>query len=111
MRTKVRAGRPEAALTRIVDALELELIEASEQEILQAAQDLGMNPRMKGSVAFAGLKFPARPQLSDFFDLEVCRKLQAAAERQGEGEGAGEGEGNGKSEPKRLPAGARREDK
>ena len=105
MRTKVRAGRPEAALTRIVDALELELIEASEQEIMQAAQDLGMNPRMKGSAAFAGLKFPAKPQLSDFFDLEVCRKLQAAAERQGEGNA------KGKSEPKRLPAAAHREDK
>ena len=46
-----------------------ELLEASDEEIIAAATDLGMNPLMKGSAAFAGLKYPSRPQLADFFEL------------------------------------------
>jgi len=52
-------------------ALEQELIDASDEEIMAAAAELGMNPKMKGSALFAGLKYPARPQLADFFDLGV----------------------------------------
>jgi hypothetical protein len=37
-----------------------------------------LNPQMKGSAAFAGLKFPAEWQLSDFLELDVTTKLQAA---------------------------------
>jgi hypothetical protein len=42
---------------------------------VQAAKDLGMDPNMPGSAAFAGLKYPATAQLSDFFDLDACRQL------------------------------------
>ena len=57
-------------LTRLLDALEAELIEASEEEILQAAQDLGMNPHMQGSAAFAGIFHSAKPRLADFYDIK-----------------------------------------
>ena len=78
MRTKLKLTRPEVALTRILEALGQELLDASEEEIMAAAKDLGMDPTMRGSAAFAGLKYPATPQLSDFFDLDACRKLQNA---------------------------------
>lgn len=40
---------------RLLAALERELIEATDEEILDAARDLGMNPLMKGSAAFFGV--------------------------------------------------------
>ncbi len=40
---------------RLLAALERELIEATDEEILEAAKDLGMNPEMKGSAAFFGI--------------------------------------------------------
>lgn len=80
MRTKVKAASPEVELTRILEAMEQELIDASDEEIMGAATDLGMDPKMRGSAAFAGIKFPAKPQLSDFFEFEVCKNAQVAAE-------------------------------
>jgi hypothetical protein len=77
MRTKVKLASPEATLARILEALEQELIDAPEEEVLEAAQALGMNPRMKGSAAFAGLKYSAKPQLLDFFEFELCRNAQS----------------------------------
>jgi hypothetical protein len=59
MRTKLTLTTPAAALGRILDQLDRELIEASDEEILEAARDLGMNPLMKGSAAFLGLHVPA----------------------------------------------------
>jgi hypothetical protein len=52
-----RALRPVLALERILVALERELLEATDEEILDAAKDLGMNPAMRGSAAFFGLKY------------------------------------------------------
>lgn len=40
---------------RLIIALERELIEATDEEILEAARDLRMNPEMRGSAAFIGL--------------------------------------------------------
>lgn len=40
---------------RLLAALERELIEATDDEILQATRDLGMNPTIKGSAAFFGV--------------------------------------------------------
>jgi hypothetical protein len=79
MRTKVKAASPEAALDRLLTALEQELVEASEQEVLQAARDLGMKPESPGSAAFIGLTTPCIWQLSDFFELEESQRLMAAA--------------------------------
>lgn len=45
---------------RLLAALERELLEATDEEILEAARDLGMNPAMKGSAAFFGVTV-ARP--------------------------------------------------
>ena len=74
MRTKVKTASvsAEARVARILLALEQELLDASDEEILAAAADLGMNPKMKGSAAFAGLRYSARPQLSDFFELGIA---------------------------------------
>ena len=69
MRAKISIASPEAALTRVLEALEQELIMASDEEILEAAKELGMNPKMKGSAAFLGLKYAATPRLEDFFDV------------------------------------------
>lgn len=50
------APRPDLALERILVALEAGLIAASDDEITEAAKDLGMNPAMKGSAAFADIR-------------------------------------------------------
>jgi hypothetical protein len=47
---------PEIRLERLLVALGLEVAEATDQEVLDAADDLRMKPLMKGSVAFVGLK-------------------------------------------------------
>lgn len=52
-----RALRPVLSLERILVALERELLEATDEEILDAARELGMNPAMRGSSAFFGLKY------------------------------------------------------
>jgi hypothetical protein len=82
MRTKVKAALPEVALTRILDALGQELIDASDQEIMEAAMDLGMDLHMQGSSAFLGLTFPARPDVAEFFDLEAIKQELAGELRE-----------------------------
>lgn len=67
MLTKMTAARPEMSLSRLLDAFEQELIDASDEEIMAAAADLGMNPAMRGSAAFAGVKYPTNPRYADFF--------------------------------------------
>jgi hypothetical protein len=71
MRKQLRLAPATLALTRILNALEQELIDASSKEILLAARELGMHPEMKGSAAFAGLSYPAPPKLADFFELRM----------------------------------------
>lgn len=47
---------------RLLAVLEQELTVATDEEILEAASDLGMNPAMKGSAAFFGVTISlARP--------------------------------------------------
>ncbi len=70
MRTKVIAQRM-AALERIIDALAEDLIESTDEELLQAARDLGMDPTMRGSAAFVGIKYPATWRYSDFFEVPI----------------------------------------
>jgi hypothetical protein len=82
MRAKVRVALPEVVLTRILDALGQELIDASEEEIMEAAKDLGMDPHMKGSAAFLGVTFPTRLNVSDVFDLEAIKDLIARKARE-----------------------------
>ncbi len=76
MRTRVMHAFPETALERILDALEHELVAASDADILEAANDLGMKPQMKGSAAFIGLRYPsAMPRAEDFFDAQWMLQL------------------------------------
>jgi hypothetical protein len=57
MPDKVRERWPEAALTRLLDVFEAELLQAGDAEIMAAARELGMVPTMKGSAAFLEVKF------------------------------------------------------
>jgi hypothetical protein len=75
MRAKVKPISSERALTRILNAFAQELIEASDEEVLQAAKDLGMDPNMKGSAAFLGVIHATPRRLSDFFDPEEVQQL------------------------------------
>ena len=75
MRSRMKNAMPGTALTRVLDALEWELIDASDEEILSAATELGMDPTRKDSAAFSGVTYPEKPQLADFFDLDIHGKL------------------------------------
>ncbi len=54
--------RPDVGLERLIHGLEQELLAAPDEEFLAGARDLGMNPEMKGSAAFLGVK-DLSPQL------------------------------------------------
>ncbi len=69
--------RPDVGLERLIHGLELELLEAADEEFMAGARDLGMNPDMKGSAAFLGVK-DLSPRL-----LTVLR-LAYLARREGE---------------------------
>ena len=52
-------------LERVLNALSGELAEATDEEVLEAAADLRMNPTAKGSAAFFGVKWffvPYQPE-------------------------------------------------
>jgi len=70
------------ALDRVLDGLGEELIEASDEEIMAAARELGMDPTMRGSAAFLGLKYPLLRHPSDFFEgFDLQGLLPAPAPR------------------------------
>jgi hypothetical protein len=77
MRNNLKIAAPVTVLARTLEALERELVEATDEEILQAASDLGMDPHMKGSAAFMGLTYPVVARLSDYFDPEALRIARA----------------------------------
>lgn len=79
MRAKVTM--PVAGLERVLEDLAWELIHSTDDELLQAAKDLGMDPTMRGSAAFIGLKYPATPRPSDFFEMPVLRDGRGGTER------------------------------
>jgi hypothetical protein len=60
----MKMTRPDSALERLLLALEDELLEATDEEILAAAHELGMNPAMQGSAAFFGLTMAVRPTIA-----------------------------------------------
>ena len=80
MRTKIKRIPPDTALMRIMDALAQEAIEASDEEVTEAAAELRMDLNSRESAAFAGLTYFAQPQLSEFFSVDVSKSLQAPAE-------------------------------
>lgn len=56
----MKSTHPERGLERLLVALERDLLDATDEEILAAAKELGMNPAMKGSAAFIGVTLLAR---------------------------------------------------
>lgn len=76
MRTQMKHTFPEDALERVLRSLESELIEATDEEILAAAKELGQNPMMKGSIAFAGVMFSHRSLFAEFMDREMWKRLR-----------------------------------
>jgi hypothetical protein len=69
--------RPDVGLEKLIHGLELELLEAPDEEFMAGAHELGMNPEMRGSAAFLGVK-NLSPQL-----LRALR-LAYQARRKGE---------------------------
>jgi hypothetical protein len=63
----------EQRLDRVLAALERELLEATDAEIREAAAELGIEPDLKGSIAWVGLFFPAKIRPEDVFDPEGLR--------------------------------------
>ena len=84
MRRLARTTGPLATLDRILEGLERELIDVSDEELVEAAQSLGMNLKAKESAAFFGLKGPAKPQLSDFFGFDFDTKPRLPRKQPGE---------------------------
>jgi hypothetical protein len=72
----MRSTPPEVALNRVLAGLEKELVEATDEEVGQAAADLGMNLKMKGSAAFIGLKYAIPKRFEDIFDAEMFAELR-----------------------------------
>ena len=76
MRRLARTTAPAATLDRILEGLERELIDVSDEEIFAAARDLRMKLDAKESAAYFGLRTPAKPRLSDFFGFDADASLQ-----------------------------------
>jgi hypothetical protein len=78
MRTKLTPRYHENALDRTLDARALELVDVSDEEIMEAANELGMNPLMKGSAAFLGLRVPSIAEFSEFFESQGFQSALAS---------------------------------
>jgi len=67
----------ELALERVLQGLELELVAATDEEIVAAAADLGMDLAMKGSAAFLGVLHSRPRRVEDIFDPDSLRDEHA----------------------------------
>jgi hypothetical protein len=75
MRIKMKGPAAEVTrLTRILDDLDQELVDASDEDVMQAAADLGMNPKMKGSAAYLGVCYPTKELMKEFFELVAMHR-------------------------------------
>jgi hypothetical protein len=63
------------ALDRVLAALETELVVVTDDEIAEAAADLGMDLNMKGSAAFMGVLHARPRRVEDIFELESLRAV------------------------------------
>ena len=69
MRNKMTRTPPEVALNRVLASLANDLAEASDEEIVQAAAELRMDVKMKGSAAFIGVLYTLPRRFDDIFDV------------------------------------------
>jgi hypothetical protein len=92
--------RPDVGLERVIHGLERELLAAPDEEFVAGARDLGMNPDMKGSAAFVGVK-GLSPQL-----LAAARRAYLGS-LGGEETNAGEETRSDPAEPDRVPGTAK----
>jgi len=81
MHPKVATHRAVLGFERVLDALVEELIESTDDEVLEAAKDLGMDPAMRGSAAFLGLTSPAMHRPSDFFEVPIFHPKRLESQR------------------------------
>lgn len=56
----MKTTRPELGFERLLVAIEKDLLDATHEEILAVANELGLKPGMKGSIALFGVTFAAR---------------------------------------------------
>jgi hypothetical protein len=68
------SNRADLKLERLLLQLEGDITEATDEEIMAAAQELGMNPAMKGSSAFFGVTVLVAPE---FMRNERGRKARS----------------------------------
>jgi hypothetical protein len=62
----MKRAPPQLRLERLLEVLSEEIATASDEELLDACAQLKINPKMKGTIAFIGVKgryFPYRPEL------------------------------------------------
>ena len=74
----MKTTRPELGFERLLAALERDLLDATDEEILLVAHELGMKPGMKGSIALMGVTFGAR--FNEQF-INSVRQVKKAAGR------------------------------
>ncbi len=91
--------RPDVGIERLIHGLEQELLEAADEEFMAGAHDLGMNPEMKGSSAFLGVK-NLSPQLLAALRRAYSEHLQSSAAETGGVEGERDAP---ESAPRRRP--------
>jgi hypothetical protein len=71
--------RPELGLERLLAALGQDLLDASDEEILAVADELGQKPTMKGSIALLGVTFAFRRKDQHEQSAHKAKKSSAGA--------------------------------
>lgn len=61
----MKITRPEIGFERLLAALGQDLLDAGDEEILAVADELGLKPGMKGSMALFGVTFAAQLKKQD----------------------------------------------
>lgn len=60
MKKAMKTMRPELGFERLLGALGQDILDASDEEILAVADELGQKPAMKGSISLLGVTFGFR---------------------------------------------------
>ena len=93
--------RPELGLERLIAALERDLLDATDREIREAANEIGMDPTLKGSAALFGVLFTVKRPAAHLHSAD-----KSARPRSGKETGAG----SSTRSARRPKKGARRSD-